>query len=243
VNPTAGSDQLVKRICEVHELSELDGGDVLAAEKLYRDKSLTMTFALPGALALAVLITMRVGIGYGWFGSLVLTLLSFFGLAIALSARFERRLKTGPDTWFGELQQWLREERDSRTNKLNSCRECAKLVSKSAKRCPHCGVDDPTLGIVERGMKSVFRYVSLGITVFGALILIVSNPDERGLRATVLNEIRNQGGETKAFLADPLLTTGYRNFFFISVGKTKFPTDQAESTYLGVLGKWHRLDK
>lgn len=53
-----------------------------------------------------------------------------------------------------------------------SCQECEGAVSSEAKRCPHCGAENPSLGSVARGIGKAFSIVAaLCLVAVGACVL------------------------------------------------------------------------
>lgn len=52
---------------------------------------------------------------------------------------------------------------------LKPCRECGQEVSTEAKKCPHCGVSDPT-GAIARRAKNTGCGCLLAVLIMGAIV-------------------------------------------------------------------------
>lgn len=56
---------------------------------------------------------------------------------------------------------------------LINCRECGAKVSDSAKKCPSCGVDNPSLNVVERIGGEFSKIIGFIIITIGLLVWLI----------------------------------------------------------------------
>jgi hypothetical protein len=101
---------------------------------------------------------------------------------------------------------------------LHSCRECGKLVSSDAKKCPHCGIKKPyrkTWDDVPHWQKVFTKYVTLPIVLFFAFMIAVSvvNREDsllRDVKALSEDQVKEKyEGYAKLYEIDA--TSCYRN--------------------------------
>ena len=67
-------------------------------------------------------------------------------------------------------------EKQSLNNNLKrttNCRDCDGLVSKSAKKCPHCGADNPHLDKAGFGFLTFIRVIILLGVLFVSILLFL----------------------------------------------------------------------
>nr|ADI19060.1 hypothetical protein [uncultured delta proteobacterium HF0070_07E19] len=68
-------------------------------------------------------------------------------------------------------------EQTNQAARTTSCRDCDGLVSKSAKKCPHCGADIPHLNKAGFGFLTFIRVIILFAIVFVGTLLFLFGLD------------------------------------------------------------------
>ena len=61
----------------------------------------------------------------------------------------------------------------SSESRTTTCRDCDGLVSKSAKKCPHCGADNPHLDKAGFGFLTFIRVIILLGVLFVSILLFL----------------------------------------------------------------------
>ena len=61
----------------------------------------------------------------------------------------------------------------SPNSRTTNCRDCDGLVSKSAKKCPHCGADNPHLDKAGFGFLTFIRVIILLAVLFVGILLLL----------------------------------------------------------------------
>jgi hypothetical protein len=67
---------------------------------------------------------------------------------------------------------------------LVNCRECDNLVAKTAKKCPHCGVEEPGLSVKQYKTKNTIITV---LCIVGIALLFMFKTEVRHAVSRILD--------------------------------------------------------
>jgi len=112
---------------------------------------------------------------------------------------------------------------------LVECKTCKKEVAKTAKTCPHCGVESPNPK--NEGLQAFYGFIILLVIV--SVIMYSCSGDDRTPEQIAQDKIESDNRECKNTTMAGIMSQGFIKERLRSPATADFPFTPVSVTYLG----------
>ena len=91
------------------------------------------------------------------------------------------------DTDPAPILRWQLESYKEEKMSLSPCRECGHKVSKQAKTCPSCGVDNPVVGVLS-SISNLIKLFLVGILAWAFISTLTTDDEKEPVKESVIDE-------------------------------------------------------